>query len=432
MEIVHVYDGHEKVYNGRGSVPGVVWHLARETAKADHNVTIVERQWDGLNAQANHEDVVFRRLNLRTGADEPWTRVPYEQINSPSSLTRLIGDRINFAVQALGKLRHQSFDVLHVHLPFAANVMMTLAPWLRDRTVYTAHLGELRLNALESEDDNQSEGEAIKMEGGGDHTNKTTEPVNVPGIIQRFSPDIFLTKRVAHTTVLNPTIREQFVERSVGTNSISVIPNGVDIDRFANVDPNRVESVCEQYSLEDTRIVLFVGTVMPRKGVTDLIEAFADVVSVAEDDVRLVLAGEYDLDEAYKKTVESRIDDLGLNRHIDRLGFVDEADLPGLYSAADVCVVPSHEEGFGMTAIEAMAAGTPVVGTRVGGLPQIIDDGFNGYLVDVNDVDRLGDEISKTLAGNSSKEMGSNAAERAQKYSWEGVTKEFRKIYENL
>lgn len=101
MEVVHLYDGHERVYDGRGSVPSVVWNLARETAAAGHEVTVLERRWDGLARRAEREGVAFRRMDLATGADEPWTRVPYEMVASPVGLARLVGDRTNFALEAL-------------------------------------------------------------------------------------------------------------------------------------------------------------------------------------------------------------------------------------------------------------------------------------------------------------------------------------------
>ena len=91
MEAVHLYDGHEQVYEGRGSVPGVVWHLG---PGGGHDVTVIERQWDGLDATATHDGVDFERLDLWTGADDPWTRVPYEQVTSLVSVGQLVADRV--------------------------------------------------------------------------------------------------------------------------------------------------------------------------------------------------------------------------------------------------------------------------------------------------------------------------------------------------
>ncbi|WP_434522793.1 glycosyltransferase family 4 protein [Halorubrum sp. AS12] len=193
IHVVHLYDGHEQVYGGRGSVPGVVWNIARETAAANHDVTVLERRWDDLPATAEYDGVAFHRLNLRTGADKPWMRVPYEEVTSPGGAVRLVGDRTNFAFAALRWLYEMEFDILHVHLPFAANVIATVAPQLRDRMVYTAHLGELRLDLLED-----SQGDSSDESG-----------LDVPAVLSAFSPDVYLAKRVAATTVLNPGIESR-------------------------------------------------------------------------------------------------------------------------------------------------------------------------------------------------------------------------------
>lgn len=409
MHVVHFYDGHEQVCEGRGSVPGVVWNLARETAAQGHDVTVVERQWAGLDTQAIHETVEFHRLDLSTGAEEPWTRVPYEEVTSPLGAMRLVGDRTNFAIAGYRALRQLDPDVIHVHLPFAASVLVTIAPWLRDQMVYTAHLGDLRMNMLDTDADSD---------------------VDVPGVLEYFSPDVFLAKRVAHTTVLNPGIRDAFVGAGVSDESVSVVPNGVDIDRFADPDAAAVRTVNERYNSDDRPLVLFVGTVMPRKGVLELVEAFEQVLDQCDQQPRLLIAGDNELDPGYVARVETLITESSLDSNIDMVGFVDEDLLPALYSAADVFVVPSLEEGFGMTAIEALAAGTPVVGTRVGGLPEIITPGETGTLAKPGDSDELAVGLLELL---SSKEgYAQQTSERASEYAWGGVADRVQEIYEEV
>jgi glycosyltransferase involved in cell wall biosynthesis len=411
MHVVHVYDGHEKVYRGRGSVPGVVWNVARETAARGHDVTVLERRWNGLGEYATHEGVAFERMSLRTGAKEPWTRVPYEEVKSPGGALRLAADRTNFALQALRRLRGLDPDVIHVHLPFAANVMVTVAPWLRDRMVYTAHMGDLRMDLLEDD-----------------------SGVDVPGVLELFSPDVYLAERVAQTTVLNPEIRDAFVEGGVPPGRVEVVPNGVDLERFGEVPEADAARVREAYGLDDRPFVLYVGTVMPRKGVTELVRALG---SVAErEDVptpRAILAGENTLDEGYTARVEELIAELGLEENVDLTGFVDGDDLPALYALADVFVVSSLEEGFGMTAVEAMAAGTPVVGTRVGGLPTIIEDGKQGRLVEPGDAAALADALAEVLGDPELRErMAERARSRARDFSWEAVGEQVEAVYHEV
>lgn len=419
LSVVHVYDGHEQVYEGKGSVPGVVWNVARATAEAGHDVTVIERQWDGLPERAVHEGVRFRRLSLWTGADEPWTRVPYEQVESPVGIVRLVGDRTYFALRALAALRSMDVDVVHVHLPFAANVLTTVAPWIRDRMVYTAHLGELRLDALQD----AAEDQAAAADGG----------LSVPSVLQHTSPDAFLAERVAKTTVLNPDIREAFEQLGVPESKLAVVPNGVDIERFAGVSAGRVADVRERYDLDGRPALLFVGTVMPRKGVTDLVEAVASVVDRGWTDLRLVIAGDTDLDKAYVGRVEKLIDEHSLATNVDTAGFVPAADLPALYQAVDLTVIPSLEEGFGMTAVESLAAGTPVVGTRVGGIPWVLDGERCGLVTEPGDPDVFGEAIATLLEEGSTREaMAEAATERARSLSWAGISEDFISVYREV
>jgi len=432
LHVVHLYDGHEQVYEGRGSVPGVVWNLARETAAAGHDVTVIERRWDGLDRFATHDGVAFERLGLWTGADEPWTRVPYEQVTSPLGFGRLVVDRTNFARRALRRLQDRSFDVLHVHLPFAASVMLTLSPKLRDRTVYTAHLGELRLNALTDDQRGAADGGAADggAADGGD--------LATPAVLSVASPDIYLADRAAHTTVLNGSIADGFAERGVDRDTLSVLPNGVDVERFTNVSRERIERVRESYDLGDGPTLLFVGTVMPRKGVVDLVRAarrVAGTVGVAggTDGFDLVVAGEDELDGAYTSEVRETARSAGVADALSMPGFVPAADLPALYAAADVFVMPSLEEGFGMTVVEALAAGTPVVGTRVGAIDEIVDDGVHGAVVDPNDPAGLADAIERVLdeVANSD-DVIVESQKRAQQYSWQSVGRQCEAVYRRV
>jgi len=428
MHVVHLYDGHEKVYNGRGSVPNVVWNIARETAAGDHRVTVIERQWDDLPKQATHDGVDFRRLDLRTGASEPWSDVPYEMVESPAGIARLLIDRTNFALTAYRELQKLEFDVLHVHLPFAANVLITVAPWLQRRTVYTAHLGELRLDALEDRVDDTSARMSPEQDSSGQIAT-TDGGVESPALLQNVSPDIYLANRAVKTTVLNPDIQDVFVRRGVPRDRLEVVPNGVDLARFEDVRDEEIRNVTERYDLGDSPVLLFVGTVMPRKGVTDLIEAVASVVDDGHD-VRLLVAGENGLDETYTRQVTSLIAERELEEHVELVGYVPDEELPGLYARADVFVMPSLEEGFGMAVVEAMAAGTPVIGSRVGAIPRLLGDDECGFVVDAGDVEAVADRISRLLNSSAARTVRSDrATRRAREFSWPGITDQFTAIY---
>lgn len=397
MRIVHVYDGHERVHEGRGSVPDVVWNNARYAAAAGHDVWVLERQWDGLGNAATHEDVRFRRFRLPTGARTPWTDVPYEMVGDPVGTVKLVADRTAFALAAIRHLPDDA-DVIHVHLPFAANVLVTVAPWLRSRMVYTAHLGETE--------------------------KRVTEP--------RFSPDAYLAARVARTVVLNPGMRRAFVDRGVPASRLRVVPNGVDTGRFDAVPDERRRAVADRYDLADRTVVLFVGTVTPRKGVLDLVaateRAFAD-----RDDVAVVVTGKDDLDPAYAEEVREAIADADLGDTVTLTGFVSTADLEALYDLADVFVLPSYEEGSSVAVTEALAAGLPVVGTRIPGIEQQIEHGRHGFLGDPGDVGTLADNLQWLVDDDSIRATHTEASrERAAALSWPSVTDQLLDVYREV
>jgi len=399
VNVLHLYDGHETVYEGRGSVPNVVWNLARETARLGHSVEIIERQWDGLPATAVREGVQFRRLPLRTGANEPWEQIPYEMVESPGGVAKLLVDRSNFAIQALRELRTMTFDLLHVHLPFAANVIVSLAPWLRDQMVYTAHIGE------------------------------TDERLRQP----RFSPDAFLADRVARTIVLNPTTKAAFESRGVSPDCLTVIPNGVDTERFQRVGADRKAALREQYELSEGPVVLFVGTVTPRKGVAELVSAAGDVLAATDQDIQFVVVGKTDLDPDYMSDVRQRVADANLGEDIRFTGFVPDEEIPVFYDLADVFVLPSAEEGSSIAVTEAIASATPVVGSRIDGIRQQIDDGIHGRLIEPGDVRGLSVALTELLTSPERRaEMSQALAERADSLSWPRLTERILTEYQTV
>ena len=419
VRVLQLYDGHEKVYDGKGSVPGVVWNIAREMAASGHDMTVLERQWEGLPQTAKHDGVAIHRLDLSTGTNEPWERVPYEVISEPLEMTRLVGDRVNFALQALRYLRAMEFDVVHVHLPFTANVLVTVAPRLRERLVYTAHMGELRLDALTDDPSERSIAENGR--------------IDTPQVLQLFSPDIYLARRSASTTVMNPTICESFVEKGAPSDRIQFVPNGVDIDRF-DPDDREIEAVTSRYKLGDQPVVLFLGTIMPRKGVTELMRAAGTVVSErGVNDVEFVLAGNPDLDQDYTDEVRSTIQQEGIEDSVTFTGFVDNDEIPGLYGRADLFVLPSLEEGFPLTPLEAMSARTPVIASRVGGIPRQFDDGEEGRLLEPSDEEALADAMEELLTDAERREaMSQAAADRAREFAWKRVADQFDSIYRGV
>jgi len=397
MNVVHVYDGHERVHGGRGgSVPTVVRNNARHVAARGHDVTVLERRWRGTAASETIDGVDIRRFPLPTGAVEPWEDLPYEMVRTPTGALRLLVDRTAFALRARPELDSLDPDIVHVHLPFAANVLACW-PSLAGRMVSTAHLGETEA--------------------------RVSDPL--------VSPDALLARRAARTVALNGTMRDAFRERGVPDDRLVVIPNGVDTD-FPGVGDGTRERVEREYDLVDATVVLFVGTLTPRKGVRELVEAAGKILG-SYPDARVVIVGKTDMEPAYVEGVRSAASEAGIDDRVTLTGFVPGSDLRGLYACADVFALPSGEEGSSISVAEAVAAGVPVLGTRIDGIRETIDDGTHGVLVEPGDVGALTGGLDRLLADAAERERMADAlATRARERSWERVTDRLLDVYRDV
>ena len=154
----------------------------------------------------------------------------------------------------------------------------------------------------------------------------------------------------------------------------------------------------------DGPIVGFVGRIEPRKGVLDLVAA---APAIRESGARVVIVGDdpYEPDSRYLAQVRASAD-------VEQAGWVDDA--AGLMRAFDVLVAPSHQEPFGTVLAEAMAVGTPVVATRVGGLAEVVEDGVTGRLVEPGDPAALAAAVREVLSRRT--EMGAAARTHAQRF----------------
>jgi L-malate glycosyltransferase len=161
---------------------------------------------------------------------------------------------------------------------------------------------------------------------------------------------------------------------------VNVVHNAVDLERF-HPDANGRAEIRQELDLNDTELVIgSVGQLTPRKGQLELIKAFASVARQMPD-VILLIVGEplFNRDEDYAKRLREAAVALGLTDRISFLGARN--DVPKLMRAMDVLVVNSHEEPFALTVLEGLATGSAVIATAVGGIPEMIKHGKNGWLV---------------------------------------------------
>ena len=171
---------------------------------------------------------------------------------------------------------------------------------------------------------------------------------------------------------------------------VTRIYNGVGLSRISG-EPGRFRR--EHNIPEHRAIVLQVSWMIPEKGVEDLLEA-ARLVLSRNSNVQFVLAGE----GAWRQDYMARVQAAGLAGHFTWTGLIDDPLTSGVYAAADVvCQLSRWQESFGWMIAEAMACGKPVIATRVGGIPEILEDGASGYLVNPRQPAEAADRILRLL-----------------------------------
>ncbi len=208
---------------------------------------------------------------------------------------------------------------------------------------------------------------------------------------------------------------------------VAVIPQGVNLDIFRPVDRTEARRAL---GLDNRPMVLFVGRLEPLKGPDLLIDAFARLDS---DDAILVIVGGDEQADGYRRELRRRASAAGVGRRVQFVGATPQDRLPLYYSAADVCVVPSYHESFGLVPLEAMACGTPVVATRVGGLTATIREGENGYLIPFRSPDAFAARIDPLLADTRLRRRLSDAAiATAERFRWSAVARQLDTLYAEL
>ena len=214
--------------------------------------------------------------------------------------------------------------------------------------------------------------------------------------------------------------------------TICIIPCGVNLDLFRPVE----KEIARGYTgLNGDRIILFVGRIVPLKGVDNLLKAMTYLDR--DQRLKLVVIGGDEHSEAEMQRLRNLSQDFKIDQSVTFLGLVRQEMLPFFYSAADLCVVPSYYESFGLVVLESLACGTPVVAARVGGAESIIQDGETGYVVADNSPSALADKIARLLS-TSNRDAGFSGSVRASvtRYSWSNVTEaiiaEYRSVLKDF
>ena len=204
---------------------------------------------------------------------------------------------------------------------------------------------------------------------------------------------------------------------------VEVIPCGVDLKLFV---PQNRQSARKKLGLkQDAPVLLFVGRLDPFKGPDMLLRA----ATMMEEDAQIVIVGGKLTDDKEVQHLRKLAGELKIGRRVHFLGARPQQELPTIYSAADITVIPSYHESFGLAAVESLACGTPVVATRAGGLTTIVRDGETGYLVP-----RCPGFFAERLDGllrdpNLLAQMRLAARSSVLQFSWKHVAEQMHSLY---
>ena len=236
--------------------------------------------------------------------------------------------------------------------------------------------------------------------------------------------------RTTHVLADSAATKNDLVELfHTSPDKITVLYGGVDA-RFAPVtDPKRLAAVRAKYNIGLDPFILGIGTIQPRKNFRRLVQAFFHLRSPAfASDLKLVIVGGkgwlYD-------DIFAEVKRLGLEGRVLFPGFVDDDDLPTLYSAAEALAFPSIYEGFGLPILEAMACGTPVVTSVTSSLPELAGDA--ALLVEPTDVDAIAAALNRLLQeADLRRKLVAAGFNQARKFTWEKAAAQLLEIYNSF
>ena len=206
---------------------------------------------------------------------------------------------------------------------------------------------------------------------------------------------------------------------------VYLVLNGIDFERIRLSDAGARERIRREFRAENEHLLIIVARLHPEKGHHYLFQALPEIRRSASKRVRLLVAGDGPFDKAYREQVRS----IGCDDMVSFLGF--RKDSPDLIAAADIVVLPSLAEAFGLVLTEALYLGTPIVATRVGGIPEIVDDGVDGTLVPPADSRTLAHAILDLLENPERRQRlaGAGREKVMRRFRFEDMVRSYEDIY---
>ena len=365
--------------------------VARQLGRAGVRVDVFTRHHDPADPQVIDIGENARVVHIRAGSTGE------RKENLHEAVPEFVANLEDYA-----RLSGLRYDLLHSHYWLSGLAGMKLSRALGVPHVATFHtLGKLKLRARPGESES-----AVRISA------ETTLLRSVDGVVVSTRAEAEEMTRLY----------------GVGPGRVAVIAPGVDLDVFR---PRERSAARERLGVTEPSMVLYVGRLEPLKGLDILVRAVGDL-AMADTTRLVVVGGDSDSDQLVGE-LGALARSVGVAERVTFAGAVPQRDLPWYYSAADVLVLPSHYESFGMVALEAMACGTPVVVSRVGGLKTFVRNGESGYLVPWRCSDPFSQQIEMILANPSLRRaMGDAALIAARGMGWTGVSSRLMDFYNSL
>ena len=210
---------------------------------------------------------------------------------------------------------------------------------------------------------------------------------------------------------------------------LQLVPYGVDISVFHPVDSSVARS---RLGLNGHPLIVYAGRIDPIKGIDLLLQSVACMKIRENAELIVIGGGDLEFDE-YLSYLQDLAQELGISQRVHFIAAMDQEHLMYYFNAADVCVVPSRYESFGLVALEAMACGTPVIARKVGGLQMLVKHGMTGYLVPWHCPEPLANQLEVILENNLLREkMGCQAESWAKTWTWESTVEQLNNVYKEL
>jgi D-inositol-3-phosphate glycosyltransferase len=392
----------EGMLGGRetGGLNVYVRELSRELCRRGMSVDVFTRFQDTDTPQVEHLGYGARVIHLPAGPLAPYNK---------NKLVNHVGQFVD-GIEEFARREGVRYDLVHGHYWVSGLVAHQLQERWGVPMVQMFHtLGHLKNSVAKSVDDHEVDAR-----------------IRVETQVMEWADRI-----VAAT----PLERNQMAWcYGADQNKITVVPAGVDTTIFYPRDRAQVR---EQLGLPDldTPILLFVGRIERLKGIDTLLESVAVVSRTCSGRNLKVLivggGGQTEAENAELRRVVQLHRDLNLEEQVEFVGSKPQEMLPLYYAAADITVMPSHYESFGLVAVESMASGTPVIASNVGGLSFTVKDGETGYLVPEENHFALAEQVHTLLKNPEQRlRMGEQATLHAQQYSWGNIADQISELYE--